>query len=156
MIRPLNKRIEKEKEKEDVISVWYDAAMSRFNFLPLDYFNRESKVLRDNLNLHDTLICEYNNQILGFISMIDAEYISYIYVDPMYQNKKIGTALIDILKEQKKTLKVKVFKEAKISIAFFLSKGFKFIDEKIDANTNQAICYMEWTKGVNDGKVFNN
>lgn len=154
MIRPLNKRI--EKEKEDIISVWYDAAISRFNFLPLDYFSRESKVLRDNLNLHDTLICEYNNQILGYISMIDTEYISYIYVDPMYQNKRIGTSLIDILKEQKNVLKVKVFKEAKISVVFFLSKGFKFIDEKIDTNTNQTICYMEWTKGVNNGKVFNN
>lgn len=154
MIREINKR--ENKEKDEIVSVWYEAALSRFNFLPLDYFNKESKVLREKLNLHDTFVCEHNSQILGFVSMIDNEYISYIYVDPIYQNNGIGTALIDVLKEKRENLKVKVYKEAKISVAFFLSKGFKFIDEKIEENTNQKICYMEWTKGVANGKVFSN
>ena len=144
MIRNINFKSEDEKDK--IINLWYQAAMREYNFLPLDYFNKSSKVLYDNLDLQDILVCEYKNNILGFIGMIDKECISYLYVDVIYQHRGIGTSLLNKLKNSKNILKVKIFKEAKNSVSFFEKNGFKINKEDIDKDTDSAVYYMEWIK----------
>ena len=144
MIRNINFKSEEEKDK--IISLWYQAAMKEYDFLPLDYFNKSSKVLYDNLDLQDILVCDYKNDILGFIGMIDKEYISYLYVDVIYQHKGIGTALLNELKSDRNILKLKIFKEAKKSVNFFKNNGFRIKQESNDKDTNKIIYYMEWIK----------
>ena len=41
MIRGINFKSEDEMDK--VISLWYQAALKEYNFLPIDYFKNESK-----------------------------------------------------------------------------------------------------------------
>ena len=147
MIRGLNFKSEDEKDK--VISLWYQAALKEYNFLPIDYFKNESKILYDNLDLQNILVCEYKDNILGFIGMIDKECISYLYVDTLYQHKGVGTALINELKKDKKVLKVKVFKESS-SVNFFINNAFKIVKEAEDIKTGQKIYYMEW---INKGYI---
>ena len=147
MIRGINFKSEDEKDK--VISLWYQAALKEYNFLPIDYFKNESKILYDNLDLQNILVCEYKDNILGFIGMIDKECISYLYVDTLYQHKGVGTALINELKKDKKVLKVKVFKEAS-SVNFFINNDFKIVKEDEDIKTRQKIYYMEW---INKGYI---
>ena len=147
MIRGINFKSEDEKDK--VISLWYQAALKEYNFLPIDYFKNESKILYDNLDLQNILVCEYKDNILGFIGMIDKECISYLYVDTLYQHKGVGTALINELKKDKKVLKVKVFKESS-SVNFFINNAFKIVKEAEDIKTGQKIYYMEW---INKGYI---
>lgn len=144
MIRNINFKSEDEKDK--IISLWYQSALNEYNFLPLDYFNKFSKILYDNLDLQNILVCDYENDILGFIGMIDKECISYLYVDVIYQHRGIGTALLNELKNSKNILKVKIFKEARNSVKFFENNGFKIKKEDIDKDTNSAVYYMEWIK----------
>lgn len=147
MIRNINFKSESEKDK--VISLWYQSALNEYKFLPIDYFKSESKILYDNLDLQNILVCDYKDDILGFIGMIDSECISYLYVDNLYQNRGIGTALINELKKDKKVLKVKVFKEAS-SVNFFINNDFKIVKEDEDIKTRQKIYYMEW---INKGYI---
>lgn len=147
MIRNINFKSESEKDK--VISLWYQSALNEYKFLPIDYFKSESKILYDNLDLQNILVCDYKDDILGFIGMIDSECISYLYVDNFYQNRGIGTALINELKKDKKVLKVKVFKEAS-SVNFFINNDFKIVKEDEDIKTRQKIYYMEW---INKGYI---
>ena len=147
MIRGINFKSEDEKDK--VISLWYQAALKEYNFLPIDYFKNESKILYDNLDLQNILVCEYKDDILGFVGMIDKECISYLYVDTLYQHKGVGTALINELKKDKKVLKVKVFKESS-SVNFFINNAFKIVKEAEDIKTGQKIYYMEW---INKGYI---
>ena len=147
MIRGINFKSEDEKDK--VISLWYQAALKEYNFLPIDYFKNESKILYDNLDLQNILVCDYKDNILGFIGMIDKECISYLYVDTLYQHKGVGTALINELKKDKKVLKVKVFKESS-SVNFFINNAFKIVKEAEDIKTGQKIYYMEW---INKGYI---
>ena len=147
MIRGINFKSDDEKDK--VISLWYQAALKEYNFLPIDYFKNESKILYDNLDLQNILVCEYKDNILGFIGMIDKECISYLYVDTLYQHKGVGTALINELKKDKKVLKVKVFKESS-SVNFFINNAFKIVKEAEDIKTGQKIYYMEW---INKGYI---
>ena len=147
MIRNINFRSESEKDK--VISLWYQSALNEYKFLPIDYFKSESKILYDSLDLQNILVCDYKDNILGFIGMIDSECISYLYVDNLYQNRGIGTALINELKKDKKVLKVKIFKEAS-SVNFFINNDFKIVKEDEDTKTRQKIYYMEW---INKGYI---
>ena len=147
MIRNINFKSESEKDK--VISLWYQSALNEYKFLPIDYFKSESKILYDNLDLQNILVCDYKDDILGFIGMIDSECISYLYVDNLYQNRGIGTALINELKKDKKVLKVKVFKESS-SVNFFINNAFKIVKEAEDIKTGQKIYYMEW---INKGYI---
>lgn len=153
MIRGINFKSDAEKDK--VISLWYQAALNEYNFLPIDYFKNESKILYDNLDLQNILVCEYKGDILGFVGMIDKEYISYLYVDTLYQHRGIGTALLNEIKKNHSILKVKVFKVSN-SINFFTDNDFKIVREDEDIKTGQKIYYMEWiNKGVENGKIFN-
>mgnify|MGYP001851549690 FL=1 len=153
MIRGINFKSDDEKDK--VISLWYQAALNEYNFLPIDYFKNESKILYDNLDLQNILVCEYKDDILGFVGMIDKECISYLYVDTLYQHRGIGTALLNELKKNHSILEVKVFKEAN-SINFFTDNDFKIVREDEDTKTGQKIYYMKWiNKGVENEKIFN-
>ena len=87
-----------------------------------------------------------NDKIEGFIG-INEDYIEGIFVNSNYQNKGIGTALLNKAKEAKEELTLNVYEKNRKAIKFYEKNGFKIVKEAVDKETNEKEFRMIWNKG---------
>lgn len=145
MIRKLN-----QNDLNAVIEIWYNASVKAHNFITSDYWQEKKE---DMKNLYipssNTFVYEYNNQILGFISLVD-NYIAAIFVANNVQGKGIGQQLMQFAKDQFFVLQLGVYAKNYNAISFYCQQGFKIIQEKIDEPTGEIEVVMEFK---NDAKI---
>ena len=88
-------------------------------FLPL-----EIAAVRENLFDYTVLVCENDNEILGFAAYEPGE-LAWLYVHPEFQRMGVGTALIGNIMPQLKTdACVEVLKENKPARCLYRKLGF--------------------------------
>lgn len=141
MIRQYN-----ESEIPQLVEIWYQASTLAHPFLTEDFV---AKVKHDMTNVYlpdsNTWVYEDNNEILGFIAMIDNE-IGGLFVNPKHHSKGIGTQLVNHMKNYFKTLEVEVFKNNAIGFPFYQKYGFQIIKEYTFEAANQQVLRMRYTK----------
>lgn len=104
------------------------------NFLRAAY---HEEMLERRMNQSVMLVAEIDEKIVGFanFSPVNEEgevELAAIYLDPMYQGKGIGTALLQTGLDQLhdvKRLYLDVEKENHIGRQFYEAKGFKVVEE---------------------------
>ncbi len=83
-----------------------------------------------------TFIYEDNDDIRGFISIINNDFIGALFVEKNYQSQGIGKSLIDYAKNLYDNLSLAVYKENEKALEFYKKMGFKIISENINEDTN--------------------
>lgn len=91
----------------------------------------------------ETYVALCDNEIIGFISMMDS-YLAAIFVDSPVQGQGIGTKLLDYVKNARQKIKLKVYKKNSNSLRFYENRGFKIISESLEKATGEIECLMEW------------
>lgn len=85
---------------------------------------------------------------LGFISIHDDYYNGAIFVNAKLQGKGIGTSLINYVKELYNSLDLTCFKKNEKSVYFYQKTGFEIKSFKLDEETNEELCALEWIKAT--------
>jgi len=91
----------------------------------------------------NTFVYEDNNQLLGFISLVD-NYIAAIFVATNVQGKGIGQKLMQFAKNKFSNLQLGVYAKNYQAIEFYRKQGFKIILETIDEPTGEIEVVMEF------------
>ncbi|MEF2510256.1 GNAT family N-acetyltransferase, partial [Vibrio mimicus] len=68
--------------------------------------------------------------------------LAAIFVQPELQGQGIGKQLLRHAKSQRKMLTLSVYKENQSSYGFYLSQGFKLVNEQIDEHTGHQAYTM--------------
>ena len=135
-----------QPDADVTVSIWLNASIEAHNFIPQSYW--ENKV-DDMKNIYlpnsNTFVYEQENQIIGFISLID-DYLAAIFVSPQYQNIGIGKELMNHVKSKKEELLLKVYIKNKSSVEFYKRQGFRIIGEQQDEDTVEMEYKMKWSK----------
>lgn len=88
----------KEGDTTKVMTIWTKGNFKAHNFIDKDYwllnFNR---VKNEYLMKAETYVYTQNNEIKGFISLLNNEYIGALFVDLNSQREGIGRKLINYL-----------------------------------------------------------
>jgi putative acetyltransferase len=84
------------------------------------------------------------NEIKGFISIINKEFIGTLFVDVNSQGNGTGSKLIERVKEIYDYLELSVYKDNKASVCFYNKVGFTLIREEINEETNKVECIMSY------------
>lgn len=141
MIRQYN-----ETEIPYLVDIWYQASTLAHPFLKDTFVE---KVKHDMTNVYlpnsNTWVYEEDNEILGFIAMLDNE-IGGLFVHPKHHSKGIGTQLVNHMRNYFTTLEVEVFKNNAIGLPFYQKYGFQIIKEYTFEVTNQQVLRMRYTK----------
>jgi len=93
----------------------------------------------------ETYIAVRNNEIVGFISMVN-NYLAALFVKNDWQGKGIGTALLNFIKKKRKNIELKVFKKNSKSVNFYKQSGFTIIAEEVEENTHETELVMVWNQ----------
>ena len=85
---------------EKLLTIWLKGSLQAHGFVSSDYWNKMLPMIKKYyLPNTETFVFEDKRQIKAFISMIDDQYIGALFVDPNFQNMKIGTKLINYVND---------------------------------------------------------
>lgn len=123
------------KIKEVVNAAWYDTYL-KFMYAStvtqfLEALYNDERLLK-RLNDSRFLVAEEDDKIVGFINIINGKelYLAASYVDPMYQRRSIGSALLDAALTQFEEYEeafVEVSLENKDAVRFYENRGFELL-----------------------------
>ena len=130
---------------DDVMQIWQNENIKAHNFIPKEYWESNYEYVKKLLPKSEIYVYIENDKIEGFIG-INEDYIEGIFVNSNYQNKGIGTALLNKAKEGKEELTLNVYEKNRKAIKFYEKNGFKIVKEAVDKETNEKEYRMLWNK----------
>ena len=132
MIRQLQ-----NKDIDKIMGIWLESTIYAHKFISKEYWNENYNIVKDvYIPMSKTFIYEDNDDIRGFISIINNDFIGALFVEKNYQSQGIGKSLIDYAKNLYDNLSLAVYKENKKALEFYKKMGFKIISENINEDTN--------------------
>ncbi len=134
-----------DKDLNDVLSSWESASKIAHPFLNEEFLEKE----RYNIpNVYipnaDTWVIEQEGQVFGFMALIGNE-VGALFIQPKFQGKGAGKALMDKAQELCGDLEVEVFKENTIGQKFYFRYGFELLKEKIHEATGNEVLRLKFS-----------
>ena len=132
MIRQLQ-----NKDIDKIMGIRLESTIYAHKFISKEYWNENYNIVKDvYIPMSKTFIYEDNDDIRGFISVINNDFIGALFVEKNYQSQGIGKSLIDYAKNLYDNLSLAVYKENEKALEFYKKMGFKIISENINEDTN--------------------
>ena len=135
----------KIEDTTKVMTIWTKGNFKAHNFIEKDYwlmnFNR---VKNEYLLQSTTYVYIEDEEIKGFISLLEEGYIGALFVKEEFKRQGIGRKLINYCKERNNRLTLNVYEKNINAILFYVSMGFKNIKIGIDEETKEKEYEMEW------------
>ena len=139
------RKLQKE-EIAIVVELWYETSIKAHDFISKEYWQTNKAEMQETyIPNSETYVAEIDKNIVGFISLMN-DYLAAIFVKPEEQGKKIGTALLNYVKNTKEKLELKVYSKNIKSFEFYKKNDFSVQTESIDENTGEKELLMEWAK----------
>ena len=133
-----------------VMTIWTKGNFISHDFIEKDYWLENfNKVKNYYIPNSDTYVYTEKDELKGFISVFEKNYIGALFVKQQEQRKGIGRKLINYCKEKYDKLELNVYDKNGNAIAFYMAMGFKNIGVQIDESTAQQEYIMEWKKSEN-------
>ena len=85
----------------------------------------------------------YDDGIVKGMMRLDGDEIVKLYVDPFFQNRSIGTQLLDFALKEKGAKWLWVLRENESAQNFYKNKSFKFTGEEFEENEWITLLKME-------------
>ena len=132
MIRQLQ-----NKDIDKIMGIWLESTIYAHKFISKEYWNENYNIVKDMyIPISKTFVYEDNDDIRGFISIINNDFIGALFVEKNYQSQGIGKSLRDYAKNLYDNLSLAVYKENEKALEFYKKMGFKIISENINEDTN--------------------
>ena len=131
LIRPFKEKLSLEAQNFISDSYWLE-----------NYDNVKNNYLPNS----DTYVYEEDGEIKGFVSLIENIFIGGLFIRVDSQRKKIGSVILDFLKERNDKLQLTVYDKNVRAMKFYLKSGFKILNTEIDKKTKEKEHLMEWRR----------
>lgn len=136
----------KVEDTTKVMTIWTKGNFKAHSFIDRDYWIGNYNRVKDEYLLKSkTYVYVEDNEIQGFISLLNNNYIGALFVSEKFKRKGIGRKLINFCKENNKNLTLNVYERNIDAILFYVAMGFKNKNIKIDEETGEKEFEMEWT-----------
>lgn len=120
-----------------IMKIWKEATIKAHPFISKEYWLENYDVIKEKyIPIAETYVY-LEEEILGFISIINKEFIGALFVDPNCQGKGIGEKLIKHAKEKYINLTLTVYKENEKAVGFYKKVGFVVKGDQLNEDTNK-------------------
>lgn len=140
MIKELNK-----DEVEDIMKIWLDSSIIAHDFIDKRYWIDKYEIVKnDYIPNSETFVYKEDNEIKGFVSIINKDFIGALFIENKSQRQGIGSKLIEFITEKFNELNLTVYKDNSNAVNFYKKKGFEIISEDLDEDTNKIEFMMRY------------
>jgi len=141
-----------ETDVDKVLAIWLEGSKQAHNFVDGEYWQKMLPSVRKYyLPNTESYVFEDKHQIKGFVSTIDDRYVGALFVDPKYQKQRIGSKLMNYVKNIYPELTLKVFTKNEGALRFYKKNGFKIMAEQTDEGTKEQELLMSWVMECKTG-----
>ncbi|RKD75960.1 putative acetyltransferase [Sinobaca qinghaiensis] len=139
-------RPNKETDIDTMVEIWYEGSAAAHHFIDKAYWTSQREEMKNTyLPMAESYVICKDAEIVGFVSMVDS-YLAALFIDLTHQGKGHGRELLDFIKARYKHIQLKAYKKNHQAVQFYLKNGFMIKEEKVDENTKEVECVMEWQK----------
>ena len=126
-----------EDDLGEVLDVWYQASLVAHSFLTEEFLATERRQVAEHwLPMAETMVYETEGRVVGFLALIGNE-VGAIFVDPNFQRRGIGRALMDRARDSRPFLELNVLEANATGRGFYDAYGFEFVDQHVGEATGQ-------------------
>lgn len=144
-----NIRSFRNEDIDRVMEIWLESSIKAHDFIHRDYWIKNYDVVKNQyIPISESYVYEDDNEIKGFISIIEGNFIGALFIANNSQNKGIGKALINVVKEKYHSISLAVYKDNEKALNFYLSQGFKVVNEEINEDSNKPELVMDYKKEI--------
>jgi len=129
---------------DEIMQIWLDTNIAAHDFIPKKYWTDNYEIVKTMLPTAEILIYE-EEEIKGFIGIVDKTYIAGLFVSKKFQGCGIGTKLIGACKNRYPILTLDVYVKNDKAITFYSNHGFRIKEEKENSDTKEVEYTMQWT-----------
>lgn len=134
-----------ENDVDTIMKIWLEASKIAHDFIDKQYWiDKYEVVKKEYIPNSETFVYKENEEIKGFISIINKSFIGALFIENKYQGRGIGSKLIDFITEKFNELTLTVYKDNLNAVTFYKKKGFKIISEDLDEDTNKVELMMKY------------
>ncbi|MCC0661621.1 N-acetyltransferase [Clostridioides sp. ZZV14-6154] len=142
MIRKSN-----NKDIEKIMEIWEESTIKAHDFINKDYWKNSYNIVKNEyMPISETFVYDDGEEIKGFISIIDNEFIGALFISTNYQSLGIGSKLLDYVIKEYKNLSLAVYKDNKKAVVFYNKKGFNIVKEQVNEDSGFKEYLMEYSK----------
>jgi len=145
MIRAFSNSVE---EVDRIMSIWRKATIKAHNFISEAYWDKNYSIVKDQyIPISETYVyLDDKDEIQGFISIIEGNFIGAVFVDVDCQGTGIGSKLINHVKDKYGVLELAVYKDNEKSVHFYKKVGFEVLKEELNEETNKSEFIMRYKR----------
>ncbi len=137
----------KEEDTVKVMTIWTKGNFKAHPFIEKDYWLENfNRVKEEYLYKSETYVYVEDEEIKGFISLLDKSYIGALFVKTDCARQGIGKRLLNYVKEKYDKLTLNVYEKNVDATLFYVAMGFKNKKIQIDEDTGEKEYIMEWEK----------
>ncbi|TBL39073.1 N-acetyltransferase [Hafnia alvei] len=142
MIRPAVKQ-----DMPAIMALWLVSTTEAHPFISAQYWHESEAVVRDTyLPNALTWVAEDKGEIIGFISVLEQQFIGALFVDKRYHGKGVGQLLMMHVKMIFPQLMLEVYLENHRALRFYQREGFHIQDTQFNEDTQHKTAIMLWER----------
>ncbi|MFC4404150.1 GNAT family N-acetyltransferase [Gracilibacillus xinjiangensis] len=133
---------------EEVMKIWLKENISAHYFIDKKYWITKFDLVKNMLDLADIYIFQESveNEVTGFIGLMDRSYIAGLFVQSFAQSNGIGSQLLNKAKSLGSHLQLEVYRKNTHAIQFYSRHGFVISEERVNVVTNEQELVMKWNR----------
>ena len=135
----------KPSQTYEVMDLWLRTTIHSNSFVEENFWETHYDFVKEKyINGKENFVYIIDGKIVAFTGVTEDNRITGLCVDPEYQNKGIGTALINFLKSEYNMLHIPIYARNRKALAFATRTGF-IIDGALRHEHNGEVMYtMLW------------
>lgn len=133
------------KSLDPVLTLWLESTTFAHPFIDEQYWHDSLALVRDvYLPAAQTWVWEQNDTLLGFISVMDNQFVGALFVAPQALHRGIGSALLNEVKQRYPMLSLEVYQKNGRAVNFYHALGFRIEDGAWQEETKHPTWIMRW------------
>lgn len=133
------------KSLDPVLNLWLESTTFAHPFIDEQYWHDSLALVRDvYLPAAQTWVWEENDTLLGFVSVMDNQFVGALFVAPQALHRGIGSALLNDVKQRYPMLSLEVYQKNGRAVNFYHALGFRIEDGAWQEETKHPTWIMRW------------
>lgn len=133
------------KSLDPLLTLWLESTTFAHPFIDEQYWHDSLTLVRDvYLPAADTWVWEEDDALLGFISVMDNQFIGALFVAPQALHRGIGSELLNHVKQRYPDLSLEVYQKNDRAVNFYHALGFRIEDGAWQEDTKHPTWIMRW------------
>lgn len=138
-----------EYQLDTLMGLWLESTIKGHPFIAESYWHDSLSVVRDVYIPHsETWVYMHEQRMIGFISIIDRQFIGALFVASSHIGNGIGGQLLKHVQSRYPALSLEVYQKNQQAVHFYHHMGFRIEEAAWQSDTQHPTWIMYWKRKI--------